>query len=42
MTAAMGQLVRAGSVSRPEDGHWVLRGDPPSELPDHRLVATLS
>jgi hypothetical protein len=41
VTTAMGELVRAGTVSRRDDGHWGLHGDPPSELRHHR-VATLS
>ena len=41
VTTAMGELVRAGTVSRRDDGHWGLHRDPPSELRHHR-VATLS
>jgi CRP/FNR family cyclic AMP-dependent transcriptional regulator len=42
VTTAMGQLTRDGSVSRRENGDWVLHGDPPEELRHHRLVAALS
>jgi hypothetical protein len=38
----MGGLTRDGSVSRRDDGNWVLHGDPPAELRHHRLVAALS
>ena len=42
VTTAMGGLTRAGSVSRRDDGDWVLHGDPPEELRHHRLVAALT
>ena len=42
VTTAMGQLTRDGSVSRRDNGHWVLHGEPPEELRHHRLVAALS
>ena len=42
VTTAMGRLTRDGSVSRRDDGNWVLHGDPPAELRHHRLVAALS
>ena len=42
VTTAMGGLSRDGAVSRRDDGHWVLHGDPPEELRHHRLVAALS
>jgi hypothetical protein len=32
VTSALGELQRAGQLSRREDGRWVLLGDPPSEL----------
>ena len=32
VTSALGELQRAGELSRREDGRWVLLGDPPSEL----------
>jgi CRP/FNR family cyclic AMP-dependent transcriptional regulator len=42
VTTAMGGLTRSGSVTRRENGHWVLRGSPPAELRHHKLVAALS
>jgi CRP/FNR family cyclic AMP-dependent transcriptional regulator len=42
VTTAMGGLTRRGSVSRRDDGHWVLHGPPPEELRHHKLVAALS
>ena len=42
VTTAMGGLTRAGAVSRRDDGHWVLHGEPPEELRHHKLVAALS
>ena len=42
VTTAMGQLTRAGSISRRGNGDWVLHGDPPAELRHHKLVAALS
>lgn len=42
VTTAMGGLTRNGSVSRRDDGSWVLHGDPPAELRHHRLVAALT
>jgi hypothetical protein len=42
VTTAMGGLVRAGTISRRSNGHWVLHGSPPAELRHHRLVAALS
>ena len=41
VTTAMGALLRAGRVSRPEGGDWVLHGPPPDQLRPHRLVAAL-
>jgi len=38
----MGQLTREGSVSRRDDGDWVLHGEPPEALRHHRLVAALT
>src|SRR3954451_9723141 len=32
VTSALGELQRGGELARREDGRWVLRGDPPSEL----------
>ena len=42
VTTAMGPLTREGSVSRRDDGDWVLHGEPPDELRHHRLVAALT
>jgi hypothetical protein len=42
VTTAMGDLVRAGAVSRRDSGDWVLHGSPPQELRHHRLVAALT
>jgi CRP/FNR family transcriptional regulator, cyclic AMP receptor protein len=39
VTTAMGELTRAGLVSRGEDRMWVLHGDPPEELGNHRFRA---
>jgi len=42
VTTAMGDLVRAGAVSRCEDGTWTLHGSPPPELRHHPLVAAMT
>jgi hypothetical protein len=42
VTTAMGGLTRDGSISRRDDGNWVLHGDPPDELRHHKLVAALT
>jgi CRP-like cAMP-binding protein len=42
VTTAMGDLARAGLVSRREDGDWVLHGGPPEQLRHHRLAAALT
>ena len=42
VTTAMGGLTRAGTLSRRDDGAWVLHGEPPEELRNHKLVAALS
>jgi CRP-like cAMP-binding protein len=42
VTIAMGDLVRAGAVSRCEDGTWTLHGSPPPQLRHHRLVAAMT
>jgi CRP/FNR family transcriptional regulator, cyclic AMP receptor protein len=42
VTTAMGELTRAGVVSRRDGGDWVLHGPPPEQLRHHRLVAALS
>ncbi len=38
VTTALGELVRVGSLSRRENGDWVLHGTPPRELRHHRLA----
>jgi hypothetical protein len=38
VTTALGELARAGSLSRRENGDWVLHGTPPRELHHHRLA----
>jgi CRP/FNR family transcriptional regulator, cyclic AMP receptor protein len=42
VTTAMGGLTRDGTVSRRDNGDWVLHGEPPEELRHHKLVAALS
>jgi hypothetical protein len=42
VTTAMGELTRAGAISRRDGGDWVLHGSPPEQLRHHRLVAALS
>jgi CRP/FNR family transcriptional regulator, cyclic AMP receptor protein len=42
VTTAMGGLTRDGAVSRRDNGHWVLHGEPPEQLRHHKLVAALS
>jgi CRP/FNR family transcriptional regulator, cyclic AMP receptor protein len=42
VTTAMGDLVRAGALSRRDDGQWVLHGAPPKELRHHRLVSAMT
>ncbi len=42
VTTAMGDLTRAGSVSRRDDGAWVLHGTPPEKLRHHPLGAALT
>jgi CRP/FNR family cyclic AMP-dependent transcriptional regulator len=42
VTTAMGQLTKAGRVSRREHGDWVLHGDPPEQLRHHKLAAALT
>lgn len=41
VTTAMGELTRAGRISRREDRTWLLHGDPPETLGEHRLSAEL-
>ena len=42
VTTAMGELVRAGAVSRREDSAWILHGCPPAQLRHHRLVSAMT
>ncbi len=42
ITTALGDLTRAGAISRRDDGAWMLHGSPPAALRHHRLVATMS
>jgi CRP/FNR family transcriptional regulator, cyclic AMP receptor protein len=42
VTTAMGDLARAGALSRGDDRMWVLHGSPPEELRHHRLVAAMT
>jgi CRP/FNR family cyclic AMP-dependent transcriptional regulator len=42
VTTAMGELARAGSIGRRDNGDWVLHGSPPEQLRHHRLVAALT
>jgi CRP/FNR family cyclic AMP-dependent transcriptional regulator len=42
VTTAMGDLTRAGTVSRRDNGDWVLHGTPPDEIRHHRLVAGMT
>lgn len=39
VTTALGDLTRAGSLSRRDNGDWVLHGAPPEQLRHHRLAA---
>jgi CRP/FNR family transcriptional regulator, cyclic AMP receptor protein len=42
VTSAMGELTRAGMISRRADRTWVLHGSPPDELRHHKLAAALT
>ncbi|GAC1326804.1 MAG: hypothetical protein NVSMB25_26320 [Thermoleophilaceae bacterium] len=42
VTAAIGDLSRAGTLSRRDSGEWVLHGPPPEQLRNHPLVAAMS
>jgi CRP/FNR family cyclic AMP-dependent transcriptional regulator len=42
VTTAMGDLTRTGSISRRDDGAWVLHGTPPEKLRHHPLGAALT
>jgi CRP/FNR family cyclic AMP-dependent transcriptional regulator len=39
VTTALGELTRDGSLSRRDDGTWLLHGAPPDKLRHHRLAA---
>ncbi len=38
VTTALGELARAGTVLRRDDGAWLLPGEPPEQLRNHRLA----
>ncbi|HYM56878.1 MAG TPA: helix-turn-helix domain-containing protein [Solirubrobacteraceae bacterium] len=38
VTTALGELVRAGALSRRDSGDWVLHGQPPEQLRHHKLA----
>ncbi|WP_027004857.1 Crp/Fnr family transcriptional regulator [Conexibacter woesei] len=42
VTTAIGDLARAGKVSRRDDGCWMVHGEPPDQLRHHRLAAALT
>ena len=42
VTTALGELVRAGALSRRDNGDWVLHGAPPEQLRHHKLAAALT
>jgi len=42
VTSAMGDLNRAGRLSRRRDGVWLLHGTPPAALRHHRLAAAMT
>ncbi|MBV9196495.1 MAG: Crp/Fnr family transcriptional regulator [Solirubrobacterales bacterium] len=42
VTTAMGNLVRAGAISRADNQVWILHGAPPEVFRHHRLVAAMS
>jgi CRP/FNR family transcriptional regulator, cyclic AMP receptor protein len=42
VTSAIGELTRAGTLSRREDRTWLLHGAAPTELRHHRLAAALT
>lgn len=41
VTTALGELSRAGAVLRRADGAWLLPGDPPEQLRNHRLAGAV-
>jgi len=42
VTSALGELAKAGAVSRRESGEWLLHGQPPEQLRNHPLAAAMS
>ncbi|HEY7622963.1 MAG TPA: Crp/Fnr family transcriptional regulator [Solirubrobacteraceae bacterium] len=42
VTTALGELARAGALSRRDSGDWVLHGSPPEQLRHHKLAASLT
>ena len=42
VTSALGELSRAGSVTRRGSGEWLLHGAPPEQLRHHPLAAAMS
>lgn len=42
VTTAMGDLARAGALSKADNGGWVLHGSPPAELRHHRLISAMT
>jgi CRP/FNR family cyclic AMP-dependent transcriptional regulator len=42
VTTALGDLTKAGAISRRESGHWLLHGQPPEQLRGHRLAAAMT
>lgn len=42
VTSALGELARAGAVSRRSSGEWLLHGLPPEQLRNHPLLAAMS
>ena len=42
VTTALGELSRGGSISRRDDGNWLLHGAPPEQLRHHKLAASIS
>ena len=42
VTSALGELAKAGAVSRRESGEWLLHGQPPEQLRNHPLAAAMT
>jgi CRP/FNR family cyclic AMP-dependent transcriptional regulator len=42
VSTALGELSRAGALSRREDGNWLLLGAPPEQLRHHKLASALT